>query len=716
MPERTAVGGQAGQDSQRPLQEGVDTPSIAGVQRVLEEHQETAAARAAAALLGSLIQSSQYVGEVYSLGYDSALVNIHDRHRQQVGGIPSLSFLLATRLSPRSAIEFRREDSSVLLLRVMDAAPLPNQAETDRIRVETAQRVSGDEQLFWDSPEVMDFTTANVLSFAGVRCRIIGTFFLDEDATPGAALPLRLRFGSDISNYYPNRGLKVYRPNGDALERIVNFRDAADTGGIVEVGKVRYASTNRAFQDVVNVPVRIAPYDLLRQKTALFGMTRIGKSNTTKIILKAVFDLRFDQIPLRVGQLVFDPNGEYANENVQDRGCIKNVWRRADGRGVAADVVTYGSLVHPLDPDRRLMLVNFFETANLQIGKEIIDSVLADRGTIYTSNFRQVGFSDVPAPADRSAVIRYNRRVLAYRALLAKASFDIPPSLQPQTAGLFSRDLLQAMQASPSANANEYQAAAVTLGSPSPTWGQLAVALQHLDAFIEERSSGYAAFNTQYMARPNGSGDAWADEDLKKVLRMFGYANGARLIGEARPMHSGTVSRDYAAEIYDALVAGALVIVDQSGGDEAVNRASASRVMREVFARNQLAFRNATQPPDILVYLEEAHNILPSSGDADLLDIWVRTAKEGAKYCLGLVYATQEVSSIQKNILKNTSNWFIGHLNNTDETKELVKYYDFEDFEASIRRAQDKGFLRIKTLSNLFVVPTQINLFEAPTA
>ena len=38
------------------------------------------------------------------------------------------------------------------------------------------------------------------------------------------------------------------------------------------------------------------------------------------IVLKTIFQLRWQPAALRIGQVIFDPNGEHANENAQDAG------------------------------------------------------------------------------------------------------------------------------------------------------------------------------------------------------------------------------------------------------------------------------------------------------------------------------------------------------------------------------------------------------------
>ena len=127
-------------------------------------------------------------GEVVSLGDSEAIVQI-----------PALCFLLATRVNPLTTPDAREEDASVILLRVTDHADLPNAEEARRVRVENAQRVSGKTAANWDDRGVMDATTHHLLSYAGIRCRVIGTFYMTDKGSDSSP-DWKLRFvGSNMN-------------------------------------------------------------------------------------------------------------------------------------------------------------------------------------------------------------------------------------------------------------------------------------------------------------------------------------------------------------------------------------------------------------------------------------------------------------------------------------------------------------------------------------
>ena len=695
------------------------------------------------AQLTSLIRTDDLVGDLLKMDYTECEVLVHDYSRQKVGGLPLGSFLLATRLAPGATPDPTEEDSALLLLRVVGQARLPNAFETDASRFQAGQRVATLDSV-WDADDKTDQFTLHQLRYAGVRCRVLGTFRMGEIRSAD----WRLVFGADVSNFYSGRGMKIYKPVGGALSKIVNFSkptldDSHPLAGIrVPVGRVRYAASERVNDpEGENVAVNLDPTDLIARRTALFGMSRTGKSNTTKVIAGSVFRIREqDNVLGRVGQLIFDVNGEYANENTQDGGhenpsCLKNVSTHTQN-AEPGDVVTYGLWPHANDPGRKIVKVNFFGESptnwadrdavmkaldTLYVGKSLVDAELAEYNDKYIKSFQTTQL-DPPKDWQKGDQVRYQRLILAYRATLAAANFTPPSSLSSaRFKGLFNEQLRKAMRESSTPDGTDlatYQETASILAKESGTWSEAARAMAGLRRFMADSKSGFQAFNQQYMTEKDGRN--WADPSLSNILEIFSYPNGVRAILPVAHGHSPDVKGDFAQEIVTDLLAGRLVIFDQSLGDPDQNRRASERIMWAIFNRQKQAFiapqkdaaGNIKRPDDILVYAEEAHNLLPANSALDVSNIWSRVAKEGSKYRIGLVYATQEPSSIQSNILKNTDNWFVAHLNNADETKELRKYYDFDDFVQSILQVPDAGFLRMRTLSNPYIVPVQISRFK----
>ena len=164
----------------------------------------------------------------------------------------------------------------------------------------------------------LDSFTRYEFMFSGLECRVLGTYYRQN----GKSL-----FGADVENFYSAHNYSVYKPKGKVLEYIVNFRE----GDGIPAAKIRsgwvVSATvpHDAQTQGPEVPIYVSALDFVGKRTALFGMTRTGKSNTVKKILESsgavgkAFAL--DEKPLKpVGQIIFDINGEYANANQQDEG------------------------------------------------------------------------------------------------------------------------------------------------------------------------------------------------------------------------------------------------------------------------------------------------------------------------------------------------------------------------------------------------------------
>jgi transglutaminase-like putative cysteine protease len=169
--------------------------------------------------------------------------------------------------------------------------------------------------------------------------------------------------------------------------------------------------------------------------------------------------------------------------------------------------------------------------------------------------------------------------------------------------------------------------------------------------------------------------------------------------------------------VYDYLVDGKLVIVDLTMGEEAVVSEQLERIVEGITGKSVWRFNNLDsdeEMPRIQIFLEEAHRYFGEDrfDTTDDDSPYVQLAKEGRKFNLGLIYATQEVSAVDDRVLANTANWMVTHLNSQSEINDLSDYYDFEVFDEGIRKIDNQqGFSRVRTDSNSFTVPTQISEF-----
>lgn len=641
--------------------------------------------------LAKLIQVENFVGWTYFVDYEYASVMTNDLWKANSLGIPHNCFLIATSINPDQFAETSEIDKEIILLRVLGSTKLPQDDDLVRTKIDIFQQRKS---VFSGEPErEIDDLTQNQLQFGGLNCRVLGTFYMHEG---------ELWLGSDIESFATAARLNVYRPHGDALKTIVNYvdpirrnaaREAAQQAGLTgepepfKIGSVRYTSTDRMHrksQRAQEVPVSIQPSDFLARRTAVLGMTRTGKSNMIKQLVSVVKRVA-DKGKVKIGQIIYDINGEYANANQQDQGALADIY--------TDDTVRYRMMETPGFLELR---TNFYEQINEGFGIIQRELEAANRVTTdYVRAFVNLSF-DRPDELERGEFVRWQRNIAAYKTLLYVAGFEPPANHRVRFT------INQQAQTLITNNAGNHLA--------DPNRGMS----------LEEARQWFLAAREVNLDSPIPSstqGRNWVDDSLQVLLDMIAqrrdrnsYISGYRILADSLRYHSPRRTEDVEEEIFEHLVDGKIVILDLSVGDARIRERISTQIAQKIFQNSMNIFVEGQIPPNIVVYIEEAHNLIGKS--IDLTETWPRLAKEGAKYRISLVYATQEVSSMHPNILANTENWFITHLNNLREIKELAQFYDFDDFSDSLIRAQDVGFARVKTLSGPFVIPVQIDKFD----
>ena len=670
-------------------------------------------------------ERARRVGVVYTISYSSAVVAVYDYDREQAGGLPKNAFLLAAKPDG---------NESFILLRIQKEARLPAAAANDQTRQESIED-SGNQGPWSD--RLPDWIK-DKMSLHGLECSVLGTF-IDEGNG-------KYRYAEDIDNYYSVNQLMVWKPDATALDLIVNHQHRTNDIPIAKkatkIGRTRFAAAEP--EHGTKVDFKINPTDIMKRRTVYFGMSRSGKSNGLKIVAESIYRLRQDNPEHRIGQIIFDLSGEYAQDNYQDGKGLHRV-HETIGLPRQPEVATYGLNPVPWDPDRKVMKLNFFgdpvprpwqtdqdtklvEQALDQMlaGKEIIKGLMANESARYTTAFRDVDLAVEPSAAgNMSAQTRYYRAILAYRTALVAAGLQVPnwqPSIRgPGQNSQFSQALIDALKGNNNANSDnqtDYHQAAIILESAGQnqfriTWDRLVTVFTALSRFIDDRRSYFATYEQNYISN-SSSHESWADPRLRAVLRIFESRNGPRVFQIAQEQHDPNTANDFAEAVVDDLQEGKLVIIDQSAGEPEQNQAAAERVMWRIFRSQQDRFRSIlaqydpTAPPDeaqatkghIIVYVEEAHNLLPRVNASDnLTSVWARSAKEGSKLNIGMVLATQAPSSVMSEILSETDNWVLSYLNSEAERRVVAGYMDFSDFIEQIGKVSERGFVRIRTLS-----------------
>jgi len=637
--------------------------------RALTEFLETEASMEAA----KKYEEMRFVGYVLEIGYEEAVIITSDPFKRAVGGVPRGSFLI---MAPDSLTGVAPHFT---LLRVTATAPTPLTKEVQQTYFELHKK---------SMPE-LDIWTKGELQWGALAAKVLGMFY------PDSTNAHKVSFSGDVNTIVSAHRYKVYAPNDDLLNVIVNSIVRQENQ--FSIGKLRLTECTLPFagKPQQNVNVMVSTSDFRGFRTAMFGKTRLGKSNIVKIIAQSIISTT--EQDKSVGQLIFDINGEYANDNPQDGS-------KSLRSGYPVRCVVYALTKRPHTESKELKL-NFYEQPDACIA--VLGSLLEQnkQNAQYVKSFAAVNLpsiDDVLATAvgDRTRLIR---KIQYYWAILKKAGFPADER-RLRALGLAGT---QVKHFDPHFNKALRDAAYGAAAPAAPS------SLDELNRELENINT-FRRDNPNNPQLTSSSGKPLFDADDVALLDFLNPTTGGgpRILRPFMTYHSATAT-DFINDILDAIDKGMTVILDLGNATDEIRKYFSDMLSRAIFQHQEKKFTSDTLGKNyVQLYFEEAHNLFPANS-ADFTDVYARFAKEGAKFHIGMVYSTQSPSTINKELLAQTENFFVAHMSSQDEAKVLGKLQvAYDGLQEDILKTRTPGYMRMITFSHRFVIPVQANKFE----
>jgi hypothetical protein len=596
----------------------------------------------------------RFVGYVLDIGYDTITIITSDPFKIAVGGVPRNSLLI---MVPANSDTL---PPHFTLLRVLEAAPTPLSKEVQQTYFELQKK---------SMPE-LDIFTQSELQWGALKTGVLGMFY------PHPEQINQIEFSGDLNNFVSAHKYRVYAPDNSLLKLITNSMVPSENRFVIGDLRLTECRLPLPNKPQPQAEVFVSTKDFMGARTAMFGKTRLGKSNVVKLIAQSLIETTVKS--KNVGQIIFDINGEYANDNPQDNS-------RSLASGYSDRCVVY-ALTKKEKTESKPLRLDFYERP--KSSHKIVATLLKEAGKDVSNYITSFLSADIPSiellkelPPNEEK--RSRRKILMYWSILFRAGYiaDIGK-------------LRKLIRFDPQINeASRKIIYGVSNISQCPV-------INSLDALATEFERC-----------------AETDRAILGFLKPVSTAStGPAIIQGFRKYHDPKAG-DFVEEIIKLLDGGQTVILDLGNSPPEVMEYFSVYLSRAIFHHQVEKFsNNELNNHFVQLYFEEAHNLFPTSGQGEV-DIYRRIAKEGAKYHIGMVYSTQSVTTINKDLLAQTENFFIAHLSSQDEVNALAKVnVAYESLKDDILQAKTVGYIRMLTRSHRFVVSVQARRFIPPGA